>query len=73
MYAIVCSHVMKVKVEGVRRELGARYILNRFRPFCTSATIMKTCLFKYIENFTTKKENFQINNSDIFFIFLLKT
>ena len=30
-------------------------------------SITKTCLFKYIENFTTKeKENFQIKNSDIF-------
>ena len=30
---------------------------------------MKTSLFKYIENFTTKKiENFQIKNSDIFHI-----
>ena len=33
--------------------------------------IMKTCLFKYIQNFTTKKKggggNFQIKNSDIFF------
>ena len=28
---------------------------------------MKTCLFKYTENFTTKKhENFQIKNSDSF-------
>ena len=26
----------------------------------------KTRLFKYIENFTTKNENFQIKNSDIF-------
>ena len=26
---------------------------------------MKTCLFKYTENFTTKRENFQIKNSDI--------
>ena len=30
--------------------------------------ITKTCLFKYIENFTIKKENFQIKNSDIFHI-----
>ena len=31
--------------------------------------IMKTRLFKYIENFTTKKkENFQIKNSDMFHI-----
>ena len=28
--------------------------------------IMKTCLFKYTENGTTKNENFQIKNSDIF-------
>ena len=33
---------------------------------------MKTCLFKFIENFITKNENFQIKSSDIF-IFLLKT
>ena len=31
--------------------------------------ITKTCLFKYIENFTTKKNaNFQIKNSDVFHI-----
>ena len=30
----------------------------------------KTCLFKYTENFTTKKnENFQMKNSDNFHIF----
>ena len=29
---------------------------------------MKTRLFKYTENFTTKNENFQIKNSDIFHI-----
>ena len=29
---------------------------------------MKTCLFKYTENFTTKNENFQIKNSDNFHI-----
>ena len=34
--------------------------------------ITKTRLFKYIENFTTKNENFQIKIV-IFFIFLLKT
>ena len=27
---------------------------------------MKTCLYKCTENFTTKNENFQIKNSDIF-------
>ena len=31
--------------------------------------ITKTCLFKYTETFTTKKnENFQIKNSDIFHV-----
>ena len=31
-----------------------------------SVNITKTCLFKYTENFTTKKkENFQIKSSDI--------
>ena len=29
---------------------------------------MKTCLFKYTENFTTKNENFQIKSSDNFHI-----
>ena len=31
-------------------------------------TIMKTSLFKYIENFTIKNENFQIKDSDTFHI-----
>ena len=30
--------------------------------------ITKSCLFKYTENFTTKNEDFQIINSDIFHI-----
>ena len=31
-------------------------------------TVTKTCLFKYIENFTAKKlKNFRLKNSDIFF------
>ena len=33
--------------------------------------IIKTCIFKYTDNFTTKNEKFQIKSSDIF-IFLLK-
>ena len=34
-------------------------------------TITRTCLFKYIENFKTKKkkENFRIKDSDIFQIY----
>ena len=35
----------------------------------TTNVITKTCLFKYTENLTTKKnENFQIKNSDIFHV-----
>ena len=30
--------------------------------------IMETCLFRYIENFTTKKGKFFYKNSDIFHI-----
>ena len=32
----------------------------------TISLIRKTCLIKYAENFTTKNDNFQIKNSDIF-------
>ena len=34
----------------------------------SSLSITKTRLFKYTKNFTTKKLNFQIKNSDIFHI-----
>ena len=37
------------------------------------ATITKTRLFKYTENFTTKQRKFSDKNSDFFFLFLLKT
>ena len=35
---------------------------------CPLDTITKTCLFKYTENFTTKKWKFSDKNSDIFHI-----
>ena len=52
--------------------------LDLFTCWCSSwmiqgKTITKTRLFKYIENFTTKNWKFSDKNSDIFFIFLLKT
>ena len=50
----------------------SRYVMHIIVPVDVSRDITKTRLFKYIENFTTKKdENFQIKNL-IFFIFLLK-
>ena len=39
-----------------------------FSPKHTLLVITKTCLFKYIENFTTKKGKFSDKNSDIFHI-----
>ena len=44
--------------------IGAETSSSRFSPKC----ITKTHLFKYIENFTSKTENLQIKNSDIFHI-----
>ena len=47
---------------------------NVWRRFqCNLIRITKTCLFKYIENFTTKKWKFSDKKILIFFIFLLKT
>ena len=42
--------------------------LAQVRDCAYAFDITKTRLFKYIENFQPKKENFQINNSDIFLI-----
>ena len=46
------------------------YAFAHFAQACSKADfrIMKTSLFQYIEKFTTKNENFQIKNSDIFHI-----
>ena len=49
-----------------------RKLIVSLNPGCGLEGITKASLFKYIENFTTKTENFQIKNSDVF-IFLLKT
>ena len=38
------------------------------RPIVLFSLITKTRLFKYIDNFTSKTENFQMKNSDIFHI-----
>ena len=41
---------------------------RKFKWLQHQLPITKTCLFKYIENFTNKNENFQIKNSNIFLI-----
>ena len=44
-------------------------LCHTFDLSCIAPGITKTCLFKYIEHFTSKKLNFfQIKNSDIFHI-----
>ena len=50
----------------------ASWILPSLVTYKVKRNITKTHLFKYIENFTTKTESFQIKIL-IFFIFLLKT
>ena len=45
------------------------YLSYMFCIFCICINIMKTRLFKYTENFTTKKCKFSDKNSDIFHIF----
>ena len=70
-YLLQCLHIPAVLPEPV----VSVHVSGRPRAnFChkTGLVIMKTCLFKYIENFTSKNGKFQIENSDIF-IFLLKT
>ena len=42
--------------------------LSHLLQFLFVCTITKTCLLQYTENFTTKNENFQTKNSDIFHI-----
>ena len=52
------------------------YFIWQLHWLCWCSTkcqpITKTCLFNYTENFTTKNENFQIKNSDIFSYFCSK-
>ena len=53
--------------EGPNQPAHSRSLSRVFAA--RSKCIMRICLFKYTENFTTKKnENFQIKNSDIFHI-----
>ena len=48
--------------------IRASMVLGLFLISSFWVHIMKTCLLKYTENFTTKTENFQIKNSDIIYI-----
>ena len=52
--------------------IGCTRVKHDTAPYMVSVSlslITKTRLFKYVENFTSKKtENFQIKNSDIFHI-----
>ena len=58
---------LKVHLSPQKHVLIVFIRLELLRQFI-SASITKTCLFKYTENFTTKNENFQTKYSDIFHI-----
>ena len=52
-----------------RRQIKNMFLIYSDNRLC----ITKTCLFKYTENFITKKGKFSDKKNLIFFIFLLKT
>ena len=45
-----------------------RYLLPDSRGSCVSQIITKTCLFKYVENFTSQIENFRVKTLIFFHI-----
>ena len=67
------SDYIMIAVAVVKYVYGGRKTSPVLQYYADIIYIVKTCLFKYIENFTTKKKKkFQIKKSDIF-MFLLKT
>ena len=56
--------------ENYREQDGILYRETTISEEWIEQFITKTCLFKYTENFTTKNENFQIKNSNIFFLYI---
>ena len=71
-YSNKYSYVSLLSDEGFTPILYAA-IWKRFVPGNITLDITKTRLFKYTENFTTKKWQFFRQKILIFFIFLLKT
>ena len=56
----------KTLIADAQADFSPRWSHKSYCRFCIAVT--KTSLFKYTENFTTKNENFQIKNLDIFHI-----
>ena len=71
MWDIWGSHA-RMYLQGISRGVWELFFIISKESLIASLLITKTYLFKYIENFTTKKWNFAHKKSDIF-IFLLKT
>ena len=59
------------KKKQTKKKQKKKRTMTRRNDTAGITDITKTCLFKYTEKFTTKK--MKDKNSDIFFIFLLKT
>ena len=47
-------------------ELSVANVLSAPLPLGVIGSVTNTCLFKYTENCTTKNENVQMKNCDIF-------
>ena len=63
------NYTWSIHQHTVKTENGCNWCFRFGRLRVFTSFITKTRLFKYIENFTTKKnENFQIKKSDIFLI-----
>ena len=59
---------MNLKQQYTTWVMQVSNILNKYSIAAKAATITKTCLFKYTENFTPQKWKFLETKSDIFHI-----
>ena len=66
MIHMKCQDLFSLKKKNKNKSL--EYHLLQILLGVKGLSITKTRLFKYIENFTTKNENFQMKNSGIFHI-----
>ena len=64
---MICSPQIYIIGKVVFKYLYLFIFFFFFICFYSLQNITKTCLFKYIENFTTKNWKFSDKNSDIFF------
>ena len=78
MLYVNVDSTLRINVESTCFMLCDRWLVTIFifialLSFLSELYITKTCLFKYTENFITKKWKFSDKKNLIFFKFLLKT